>query len=272
VPAYAANKNFALLASKFIDYGYREPALNPINPLNRALDWEADIINDFRRYPHKRELITERETHSGRVLNLSHPIVSGGPCLACHGAVDKAPKAMIAAYGTKGGFGWKINEVVGAQIVSVPMAVALNHSTRIRNMFVGVLAGVLALLIGLLNILPIIMRTVFLARQHAAVVQPVRAFGYGLILAGVAVVIIAHAVVYAREGIDGLGKALDPFVLGNYFNIAAVVPGVLTIWLAKYLGARSRNEAVCPAARRILAPEESPLWDEISLRDAKAGP
>src|SRR5262245_45043746 len=80
VPAYAASKNFALLASKFTDYAYREPALNPINPSNRAVDWEADIINDFRRNSDKGELITERETHNGRVLNLSNPIISREAC------------------------------------------------------------------------------------------------------------------------------------------------------------------------------------------------
>ena len=279
VPAYAASKNFALLARKFADYAYREAALNPINPLNRAVDWEADIINDFRRHPHKRELITERETHSGRVLNLSHPIVSGGPCLGCHGMVDKAPKAMIAAYGTQSGFGWKVDEVVGAQIVSVPMAVALEQSTRIRNMFAGVLAGVLLLLIGLLNVLPIIMRTLFLDRRpRADGPQPVRAFGYGLIVAGVGVVVIAHAVVYAREGIAGLAQALDPFVLGNYVSVAAVVPGMLTLWLARYLDARSQDGRLdAPAAHPGLGPEEAPLrdetplWDETSLPEVNAG-
>jgi uncharacterized protein DUF3365 len=279
VPAYAASKNFALLASKFVDYAYREAALNPINPLNRAVDWEADIISDFRRHPDKRELITERETHNGRVLNLSHPIVSGGPCLACHGMVDKAPKAMIAVYGTQSGFGWKMDEVVGAQIVAVPMAVALEQSTRIRNMFVGVLAGVFMLLIGLLNALPIIMRTLFLERRpRAAEPQPVRAFGYGLIVSGVGVVVIAHAVVYAREGIAGLEKALDPFVLGNYISLAAVVPGMLTLWLARYLDARSRSGGLdAPAGHPGLGPdetarwEETPLWDETSLREVNAG-
>src|SRR5262245_42234438 len=149
VPAYAANTNFALLASKFRDYAYREAALNPINLANRAVDWEADIINDFRGNPHKAELITERETHIGRVLNLSHPIVSGGPCLSCHGTADQAPRPIIDAYGTQNGFGWKLNEVVGAQIVSVPMAVALEHAARIRSMFIGVLAGVFSVLITL---------------------------------------------------------------------------------------------------------------------------
>ena len=241
VPSYAASKNFALLARKFTDYAYREAALNPINLSNRAVDWEADIIDDFRRNRHKRELIAERETHSGRVLTLSHPIVSGGPCLSCHGAADQAPRSMIATYGTQNGFGWGLDEVVGAQIVSVPMAVALEHSTRIRNLFIGVLAGVFLLLIGLFNVLPILMTT--LSRNYArpgemarpGVAEPVKAFGYGLLVAGIVVVTIVYVAIYAREGTAGLEQALNPFVLANYANIAAVVPGMLTIWLARYL-------------------------------------
>jgi Protein of unknown function (DUF3365) len=245
VPAYAASKNFALLASKFTDYAYREAALNPINRSNSAVDWEADIIHEFRRDPHKRELITERETHSGRVLNLSHPITSSEPCLSCHGAADRAPRSMIAAYGTQSGFGWRLNEVVGAQIVSVPMAVALEHSTRTRNLFIGVLGGVLLLLIGLFNVLPILMTTRSRADARPGEMvrlpeaAPIKAFGCGLLVAGVVVVMVGYVAIYARDGTAGLGKALDPLVLMNYLGIAALLPGMLTIWLARHL-ARAR--------------------------------
>jgi Protein of unknown function (DUF3365) len=271
VPAYAASKNFALLASRFTDYAYREAALNPINLSNRAVDWEADIIDDFRRNRHKRESITERETHNGRVLTLSHPIVSGAPCLSCHGAADQAPKSMIAAYGTQNGFGWGLDEVVGAQIVSVPMAVALEHSTRIRNLFIGVLAGVFLLLIGLFNGLPMLMtsrsrvngRPGQMVRLAAA--APIKAFGYGLLVAGMVVVMVGYVAIYAREGIDGLEKAFDPFAIVNYANIAALVPGMLIIWLARYLGrtrigarwsaARSKSESRKSESRETVAAE-----------------
>lgn len=247
VPAYAASRNFALLASKFTDYAYREAALNPINRENRAFDWEADIIINFRQDPQKIELITERETHNGRVLSLSHPIVSRGPCLSCHGTAEKAPRSMIAAYGTQGGFGWKLDEIVGAQIVSVPMAVALEQSTRIRNLFIGVLAGVFLLLIGLVNVLPILMTTLSRAdrrpgeTRRPGLAHSLKAFGYGLFASGVAVVIVAYLTVYAREGMAGLQLALDPFAPMSYLCVAAVVPGALTIWLARLLGGHARG-------------------------------
>jgi NADH:ubiquinone oxidoreductase subunit 6 (subunit J) len=251
VPAYAATKNFGLLARKFRDYAYREAALNPINPGNRAVDWEADIINAFRQNPAREELVSERETANGRMLHLSHPIVSQSPCLACHGAVETAPRSMIAAYGTQNGFGWKLNEVVGAQIVSVPMTVALQQATRVRNVFIGVLACVLLLLIGLFNLLPMLMvtmsrrdaRTSLLSRPRLATAQSVKAFGYGLFASGAVVVMVVYVVIYVKRGFAGLEEALNPFVPVNYASLAAVAPGVLTILLATYLGARARSEA-----------------------------
>ena len=243
VPAYAATKNFALLATKFRDYAYREAALNPINSANRAVHWEADIIDDFRANPYRDELITERETDTGRILHLSHPIVSREPCLVCHGAPEKAPRSMIGEYGSQSGFGWKINEIVGAQIVSVPMAVALGNSATIRNLFIGVLAGVFLLLIGLLNLLPLFMSTVSrkMGRPRVAMAQSIKAFGYGLLAAGTAVVLVVYVVIYLRAGIAGLQEALNPFVFVNYASLAAVVPGLLTILLASYLSVRARS-------------------------------
>ena len=51
VSAYAAKRNFDVIHEKFPDYMYREAALNPTNPQDRATDWEADIIDDFRAHP-----------------------------------------------------------------------------------------------------------------------------------------------------------------------------------------------------------------------------
>lgn len=242
VPAYAASRNFALLAAKFTDYAYREAALNPTNLENRAFDWEADIISDFRKHPHKIELITERGTHNGPVLNLSHPIVATAPCLSCHGPVETAPRAMIVTYGVQSGYGWKLNEVVGAQIVSVPMAVALAQASRVRNLFMAVLAGVFLLLIALVNVLPLLMST--LSRPEPGVggkahpqpvLESVRAFGYGLVAAGAVVVLVVYVVIYAKDGISGLQVALDPLAPANYLSMAAVLPGMATIWLARRL-------------------------------------
>ena len=45
VPAFAANEVFQYLRQgEYTNYTYRETSLNPTNPVDRAVDWEADII------------------------------------------------------------------------------------------------------------------------------------------------------------------------------------------------------------------------------------
>jgi HAMP domain-containing protein len=152
VSAYAAKKNFAVLHSVFNDYAYREAALNPTNPEDRASDWEADIINDFRAHPEKTETVGLRDTPTGQTLNLARPIVADPACLSCHSLPANAPRSMIAIYGTQNGFGWQPKEIIGAQIVSVPMAVANNRADQIRGLFLLLYLGVFAVLFLLLNL------------------------------------------------------------------------------------------------------------------------
>jgi protein-histidine pros-kinase len=59
---------------------------------------------------------------------------------------------MLAVYGTQHGFGWRANEVVGAQIVSVPMSVAFAEAANVRNLFIGLFLAVFLFLALLLNL------------------------------------------------------------------------------------------------------------------------
>jgi HAMP domain-containing protein len=153
VSAYAARKTFGVLHANFNDYSYREAALNPTNLDDRAADWEADIINDFRNHPDKKEIVLERSTPMGRTLELAQPIVNTASCMQCHSAPEAAPASMLAIYGPRNGFGWKLGEIIGAQVVTVPMAVASSWADRVRGVFLLTYAGVFALLFLLLNLL-----------------------------------------------------------------------------------------------------------------------
>ncbi len=126
VPAFAATESFNYLRVRYPDYEYKEATLNPTNLRDRAVDWEADVINDFRNHPDRVELIGEREAATGRSLFLARPLKADPPCLQCHDRPKAAPAAMIRRYGTANGFGWRAGDVVAAQIVSVPMAVPVH--------------------------------------------------------------------------------------------------------------------------------------------------
>jgi HAMP domain-containing protein len=154
VPAYAATEHFADLRKKYPEYSYKEATLNPTNPRDRATDWETDVINQFRGNEALDEMIGERDTPAGPSLYLAKPIqITAQPCLQCHSTVQAAPKTLIERYGTANGFGWKLNDIVGAQIVSVPTKVPLERADKTFKVFMMSLSGVFAFIFVVLNLM-----------------------------------------------------------------------------------------------------------------------
>jgi hypothetical protein len=131
VPAYGATENMKRLRKSYPDYSYKEAALNPTNPEHKAAAWEEDIIQYFRNYQDVKEYTGVRSTPTGQYLFLSSPFkITKEGCLACHSTPDKAPASMIKKYGSHNGFGWKLNEIIGAQIVNVPMAIPMEKPRK----------------------------------------------------------------------------------------------------------------------------------------------
>lgn len=153
VPAYAATQVFANLRQKYPAYTYKEATLNPTNPRDRAIDWEADVVNSFRNDASRREFTGERATVEGQTLYLAHPIVVGPSCLECHSKPNAAPPAMLAQYGTANGFGWQLHEVVGAQIVSVPTSVSARVAESAIHALVTALVCFALITLIVLNVL-----------------------------------------------------------------------------------------------------------------------
>lgn len=154
VPAYAATEQFNDLKNKYPDYLYKEATLNPTNPRDRTVDWEADVVNQFRQGAKETELIGERDTPNGRSLYMARPIqIKAEPCLICHTTAEMAPKTMIDKYGGNNGFGWKLNEIVGAQIVSVPMTVPIQKANNTFKAFMLSITGVFVFCFVALNLM-----------------------------------------------------------------------------------------------------------------------
>ncbi|HUA59113.1 MAG TPA: DUF3365 domain-containing protein [Verrucomicrobiae bacterium] len=166
VPAFAATESFASIRQQYPDYDYKEATLNPTNPRDRAADWEADVINIFRNPANKgqKEIVGERETPTGLSLYLARPLVAAAPCLECHSTPDVAPAAMVRHYGSANGFGWQLNEVVGAQIVSVPTSVPVAMANKAFTTLLASLAGVFLATLVLLDLVLLV-----------TVVRPLRA-------------------------------------------------------------------------------------------------
>lgn len=154
VPAYAATETINAIQKKYRDYGYKEATLNPTNPRDRATDWEADIINEFRQHSEVKELVSERVSPTGRTLFIAKPLQITNPaCLQCHSVPSAAPPSMLKIYGEANGFGWKHNEIIGAQVVTVPMDVPINNANRVFGTFMASLAAVFAVVFIVLNVM-----------------------------------------------------------------------------------------------------------------------
>jgi HAMP domain-containing protein len=147
IPFYAATVTFDYLRKKYPDYSYKEAALNPSNLRDRAVDWEADLIGYFRSHTGEKELVGERDTPIGRMLYIAHPVTAEQACLECHSNPAEAPPAIVKTYGSVNGFGWKANETVAAQIISVPMAVPIQiANAAFRTLVIYLILGFAILL------------------------------------------------------------------------------------------------------------------------------
>ncbi|HQR97764.1 MULTISPECIES: DUF3365 domain-containing protein [unclassified Polaromonas] len=154
VPAYAATETLGHIQKKYRDYGYKEATLNPTNPRDRATDWEADIVQQFRQNSESKELVSERTGGTGRILYIAKPIqISNAACLQCHSVPAAAPASMLKIYGEANGFGWKHNEIVGAQVVTVPMDIPVLKADRAFKTFMAALAAVFAVVFVALNLM-----------------------------------------------------------------------------------------------------------------------
>jgi HAMP domain-containing protein len=154
VPSWSAQTVLHQVQKDFPDYSYKEAALNPTNPSDRATTWESDIINVFKQNTELAEFVATRDTPSGPSLTFARPFrLTDRACLSCHSTPAAAPATMVDLYGNSNGFGWVLNDAIGAQIVSVPMSVALARANRSLLAFVAALSAVFLGMLVLLNVL-----------------------------------------------------------------------------------------------------------------------
>jgi len=154
VPSYSAVEVLGTLLKKYPDYFYKEATLNPTNPRDRAVEWEADLVNQFRNNSTVTEYIGQRDTPVGRTFYIARAMKITNPnCLVCHSVPDAAPAPMIQKYGTANGFGWNLNEVIGAQVVSVPMEVPFKRAEQTFGVFMSLIVGVFLTIGVVLNLM-----------------------------------------------------------------------------------------------------------------------
>jgi HAMP domain-containing protein len=143
VPSYAAQAVFENVNKNqlYSHYSYKEPALNPMNIDDLATDDERRIIAFFQANPSLSKVSGQIRTRGELIHYFAEPLrVNSNSCLVCHSTPERAPASLVARYGRNHGFGWKLNDLIGIQLVQVPL----------QSIQIGVRRTILAATLGLL--------------------------------------------------------------------------------------------------------------------------
>ena len=153
LPSYSATRIANLLRQSRPNYSYREAVFNPTNPRDKATPAEEKIIRQFIADPELIKLTGSQEVDGVETFYIAYPIRIINPeCLACHSTPEAAPAPMRAIYGDAGGFGWKLNEVVGTQMVAVPYTLPAELARNTLISFLVSLAVIFMVLFFVINI------------------------------------------------------------------------------------------------------------------------
>jgi protein-histidine pros-kinase len=154
IPSFAATEQLGQLLRQYPDFSYKEATLNPTNLRDRAADWEADLVHTLRAKPALQELVGQRNTAIGPALYVARPLqIRDAACLRCHSVPDAAPQTMLDIYGRNNGFGWKHMEIIGAQVVSVPMEVPLRRASAMLKTYMMSMLAIFVFLFIALNVM-----------------------------------------------------------------------------------------------------------------------
>ncbi|MBV9571419.1 MAG: DUF3365 domain-containing protein [Alphaproteobacteria bacterium] len=146
VPAFAAQTVFRSVSAGDHAYMYREAALNPTSVSDRAGPFEVDLIRQFRNDGSLKEMRGILDQGGQRLFYLARPIQIKDPkCIICHDTPQRAPKLMVAKYGPNNGFGWKLGDIVGVQLLTVPVTQQFRSTLELVSILIGGLALIFAI-------------------------------------------------------------------------------------------------------------------------------
>lgn len=149
VPSFSATTTLRYLHEDYPGVSYREVALNPTNPSNRAVGISAEIVQALRA---DGSVTLQRVTgpSGSEVLHFAKAIRVDTSCLLCHSKPEIAPATMRARYGSEHGFGWNTGDIIGAQIVSMPMSLAMQRSqATLLRFLLGTIATMAVVFVAL---------------------------------------------------------------------------------------------------------------------------
>ncbi|NJO41692.1 MAG: DUF3365 domain-containing protein [Cyanobacteria bacterium CRU_2_1] len=156
IPAYSAREVFESFRANpdYRDFFYKEATLNPTNLRDKSDNFETQLIERFRKDTDLKEQSGFRSVPSGQVFYIARPLsITQESCLECHRSPEEAPRSLIERYGASNGFGWKLNEIVGARIVSVPASRVIKKANQSSFLILGIVFAIFIAIIFMVNVL-----------------------------------------------------------------------------------------------------------------------
>ncbi|MFN8448979.1 MAG: DUF3365 domain-containing protein [Anaerolineae bacterium] len=155
VPAFSAATVFQNLQSKdgYQNFSYKEAAPNPTNPRDLADEFEAQLVSTFRSNPAIHELSGWTTRNGEMVFYIARPLaVSAESCLGCHSTPQNAPASLVNTYGSGGGFGWQMGEIIAAQTVYLPSSDVFAQAQNAVTLVMGTIVLIFAVIIVITNV------------------------------------------------------------------------------------------------------------------------
>ncbi|GAB4241522.1 MAG: DUF3365 domain-containing protein [Stanieria sp.] len=157
IPAYSAREVFETLRQKnpnYRDFFYKEATINPSNLRDKADSFEKELVAKFIANKNNKELTGFRSAPSGKLFYIARPIqITQASCLECHSTPEAAPPSVIERYGSVNGMGWKLNEIVGTQTISVPAKTVFDRARQSFILIMAIISLVFIAVILLVNYL-----------------------------------------------------------------------------------------------------------------------
>lgn len=142
VPAYSAREVFENLRKNayYQNFSYKEATLNPTNLRDKADEFETAIVEKFRQNNSLKQLTGFRSMRKRDFYYVARPLaVDKVSCLQCHSTPQNAPQSLINTYGNRHGFNWQLNEIVAAQMVSVPATQVFAAADKLKWSIISII-------------------------------------------------------------------------------------------------------------------------------------
>jgi HAMP domain-containing protein len=164
VPTYSVREVFEVFRKQkeYSNFLYKDATLNPTNLRDKADDFEATIVKEFRNNTASLTTSGFRSISGEKLFYTARPFkIEQESCLRCHSTPENAPKSQLNTYGREHGYGWKLNDIVATQIIYVPAQDIFNSA---NSSFLIVLSVLITIFIAIVLVINLLLKKTVLKR------------------------------------------------------------------------------------------------------------